>query len=186
MKPSELVLPIPHSLPMTRRLVVAVVWLAASCAGFVSAPSHCARARRLSAHSPDDVAAIAKLTDRASVEALFLVGGEPRQFLRREQFCSALSDATGVSEDGAYAAWIGLGGAPKPVEKKKESKGFFAAFADTLKENAAGVKDTRPKDKWGDTINEMTIIDVKIILESEAGAAGFSEAAVAKLLDEGA
>ena len=73
-----------------------------------------------------------------------------RRIRQVDQFCQALVDATACSPDGAYEAWLGLGGAPKPAEKKKESKGFFGAFADSIKENAGGVKDTRPKDKWGD------------------------------------
>ena len=46
------------------------------------------------------------------------------------------------------------------------SKGFFGAFGDALKENALGVKDSRPKDGWGDTKKEMTIIDTKMIMAS--------------------
>ena len=149
-------------------------------------PTRTAPSLSLLQASQADVQAIAGgLGDAASVEALFMVKGEPRQFLRRDQFCQALDDATSCSPDGAYEAWLGLGGAPKPAEKKKESKGFFGAFADSIKENAGGVKDTRPKDKWGDTVVEMTIVDAATILESDAGAAGFSEAAVAAWLGGG-
>lgn len=128
-----------------------------------------------------DVEAIASRVDcEAKVQELFLVDGEPRRFLRRQQFydkIAALPGTGSVSDEGLLEFWIYFGGAPpREVDKKKSgsSKGFFGAFADTLKQNAMGTVDDRPKDAWGDTKPEMTIIDANTMLESDLGRAGFT------------
>lgn len=132
--------------------------------------------------SPVDVEAIAsRLNDVSRVEGLFLDDGEPRRFLRREQFMKRVAalEGTGTpSEDALLELWMYFGGAPprEPVKKKTEG-GFFAAFADTIKENAMGVKDERPKNAWGDTVKEMTVIDAAVILDSDLAKDGFSKTA---------
>mmetsp|Transcript_23362 Transcript_23362/g.69983 ORF Transcript_23362/g.69983 Transcript_23362/m.69983 type:complete len:177 (+) Transcript_23362:181-711(+) len=152
-----------------------------------------ARAPRSStarAASAEDLSALsARLSDTSTVEGLFIVDGAPRQFLRREQFIKALADAPGpaLSEDAAYECWLGFGGQAKPVEKKKEDKGFFGNFVAQIAENAAGGKlEDVEKDMWGNpSKNILTIVDLPTILESDASKAGFSEAALEKMLAAG-
>lgn len=131
--------------------------------------------------SPADVEAIASRLNDATVQGLFLDDGEPRRFLRREQFMQRVAalEGTGTPSDAALLElWMYFGGAPprEPVKKKTEG-GFFAAFADTIKENAMGVKDERPKNAWGDTVKEMTVIDANVILDSDLARDGFSKTA---------
>ncbi|KAJ1449599.1 hypothetical protein M885DRAFT_535116 [Pelagophyceae sp. CCMP2097] len=134
------------------------------------------------------------LSDRISgadaVAALFVVDGEPRRFLRRDKFIASVVGAPlsagtspAPSADAALKLWLALGGAPPPLEKPKAKGGFFASFGDSLKQNALGVKDVRPKDKWGDTIVEMTVIDQEAILSSDLGKAGFKLAAYVEALE---
>lgn len=170
------------------RLFAYVMMLAASGVdGFVSVARR-PLSKPLRASAADCEALSARLSDAQVVEDLFLVKGELRQFLRRDQFTAALVAANGppLSEDAAYECWLGLGGAPRPAEQKKEKQGFFASFASSIAANAAGSVDTRPKDKWGDTIPEMTIIDKLLILTAPDGARDFSPAGVAALLESAA
>ena len=168
-----------------RVFVVLIVLLAGVADGFL-APAARRTATSLLRASDADVAALsARLSDKAIVEGLFVTAsGTPRQFLRRDQFTAALVAAPGpaLSEAAAYECWLGLGGAPKPAEEQKDQKGFFASFAANIASNAAGTVDTRPKDKWGDTIPEMTIIDPALILSADAADDDFSEAAVRAML----
>lgn len=156
--------------------------LAVVASGFVPAPQESSLLRRTSLFaSSSDVEALASRLDSAdAVESLFIFDGEPRRFLRRQQFYDRIAALPGdgkISDEGLLDFWIYFGGAPpREVDQKKttENKGFFGAFADTLKQNAMGKVDDRPKNNWGDTVQEMTIIDAKTMLESDLGIAGFS------------
>jgi hypothetical protein len=123
----------------------------------------------LHASAADVEALSARLGDAAVLDAMFLVDGEPRQFLRREQFTKALVDAAGppLSQDVADECWVAFGGSPRQAAKKKEDKGFFGNFAAQLAENAGGTKDKRDKDQWGNPIAGMTIISPGVIVAEQ-------------------
>jgi len=171
---------------MASRTFVAL--LAARASSFV-APSqrrNVARVVATRASAADHDALSARLGDKSVVENMFIgPDGEPRQFLRREQFTTKLVQAAGpaLSEDAAYECWLGFGGAPKPQEKVKEDKGFFGNFMTSIAENAAGGQAEKiDKDMWGnpDLKNIMTIIDINLIMQQDAAADGFSAAALEK------
>ena len=123
----------------------------------------------LLATAADIDALSARLGDAAVLESMVLIEGEPRQFLRREQFVSGLVEAAGpaLGEDAAYECWLAFGGSPRPATKKKEDKGFFGNFVAQIAENAGGVKDTREKDQWGNPISGMTVIDQAVITSEQ-------------------
>ena len=72
----------------------------------------------LQATAADIDALSARLGDAAVLEAMFLVDGAPRQFLRREQFVSGLVEAAGpaLSADAAYECWLAFGGSLSSVQ----------------------------------------------------------------------
>ncbi|KAJ8612537.1 hypothetical protein CTAYLR_003706 [Chrysophaeum taylorii] len=106
-----------------------------------------------------DIEALASsLGSAAQVEELFLVNGEPRQFLRRQQFLDVLSAKS--SDAAALELWLYFGGAPPragDLKRKKETKGFFGAFADTLKQNAMGTVDDRAT-QWRPLSRELGVV----------------------------
>jgi hypothetical protein len=120
---------------------------------------------------------------------LFVENGEPRRFLRRDKFVKSVVEAPGdgapPTEEAAMELWLYLGGATPPPPKKKQEAGFFGSFAAKLKDNALGSKDTRPKDKWGDTTVEITVMDSKTICLSDIGRKFFTVEAFAEALVTG-
>ena len=153
--------------------------------GFVSPRSQTSGLAPVAASQQDVGAPSGRLGSPEIVASLFYIDGQPRQFLKRPQFIANLvaSEGPALSEEAAYECWLAFGGAPKPEVKKKEDKGFFGNFAASIAENAAGTKDKRAKDEWGNPIDGMLIIGPETINAEDAAAQGWSVAAMKTFLE---